>query len=84
MQPQSKATQRSYLEGRLEALLTLRAAANQQALTARANAAELAPTHACRKEIARLQQLADRARARGDQLTRAIRVIELELEEEAA
>lgn len=76
----SDATQRSYLEGRRAALLDLQAAARSQAATARRQAADLAPTRACRKELARLCRLAEAAQARHDQLARAVRAVETEIQ----
>lgn len=76
----SNAAQRSYLEVRRTALIALQAAAQQQAATARSQAADLTPSRACRRELMRLRQLALTAQARSDQLARAIRVIDVELE----
>jgi hypothetical protein len=80
----SDAAKRVYLESRRETLLALQVQAYHRAVTARNQAADLAPSRACRKELARLRQVAQDAQDRCDQFTRALRVLEAELSEAEA
>lgn len=78
----SDAAQRTYLEGRREALLALQVAAYHRAVTARNQATDLVHSRAHPAEIERLRQFALAEQDRCDQITRAIRAIDAELQEE--
>jgi len=75
----SDATQRAYLASRRETLLALQVATYHKGVTARNQAADLAHSRACPREVERLRQVAIEAQARCDQITRAIRAIDAEL-----
>lgn len=74
------AAQRTYLEGRRETLLALQVAAYHRAVTARNQAADLVG-RTYPGELERLRQVAQAAQERCDQLTRAMRAIQAELDE---